>query len=431
MQIKKVDGSIEEVADDYTLKTGESKVEEGAGDGVDEEKEVKENIQKFVRGETAKSLEEQADKLSTILVNKLMAGISEKREKVTPNTPAEKKDKSDDQAIVRKWFAALVNRDRTAMNDIMKAYMGEAGEQNLVQGENLVPPQLVAEVNRFELMYGISRRDMRYLPFSGPGNSRFIPRLSSSVSVFWVDKGGVKPSTKPYFGLVEQTLEKIAAIVPMTEEILEDASINIISLLGELFGEACAMEEDRVFLNGDTGAGDPFMGVIRATGIVPVPMGVGTIDDITADDLNNLIYAVPRAVRDKGKFYLHSTIFSILQKLKTNDGIYIVQSPVGDKPGTIWGRPYELVDILPDNTVTGEGEPIMFYTDLAKTCVYGDKGGMKVKLLDQGIVKSAEESPSDLNLSTQDLVALRIVKRVGYVPVLPAGIAVLQLSTES
>ncbi|XOB41790.1 MAG: phage major capsid protein [Candidatus Nealsonbacteria bacterium] len=451
MKIKKPDGTIVEVADDYTLLEGEEEVkdkgkDEGADESpagtpgddagndagddkdkeTDEEKKVKTGLKTFIRSETVKSLEKELNKISDGLVKKFFDGVTKQRANLIDTKKEVKKD--SDQEVVRKWFSALIRRDSQAMAEIQKGFMGDT---DVTQGGNLVPTQLLAEINRFTEEYGVARRDMRYLPFSGPGNNRWIPALANSVSVYWTAKGEAKTSTKPTFGLVEQTLEKLAAIVPITEEILEDAAINIIALLGELFGEAIAKEEDRVFLNGDTGAGDPYMGAIRAVGIIPVPMGVGVIANITADDLNNLIYAVPRAIRDKGKFYMHSTIFQILQQLKTAQGIYIVQSPVGAKPGSIWNRPYELVDILPDNSVSGEDEPVMFYTDLSKTCVYGDKQGLRVKLLDQAIVKSAEESPSDLNLATQDMVALRIAKRVGYVPVLPAGIAVLQLGAES
>lgn len=439
MKIKKPDGTVEEVADDYELQEGETEVTaepteslaKPEGEESEEEKNVKTGLKTFIRSEAGKAIDKEIDKMSDELVKKFLDGVAEQRAKILTGQPAVKKEKKNDQEMVRKWFGALVHRDYAAMQEVTKSFMGEPGMENLEQGENLVPPQLLAEVNRFTEEYGTARRDMRYLPFSGPGNSRSIPALSNAVSVFWVGKGGVKPSTKPTFGLVTQTLEKIGAIVPITEEILEDAAINIIALLGELFGEAVAKEEDRVFLNGDTGAGDPFMGVIRAIGVIPVSAGIGTLADIDADDLNNLIYAVPKAVRDRGKFYMHSTVFQIIQQLKTTQGIYIVQQPVGDKPGSIWNRPYELVDVLPDSSTTGEGEPILFYTDLSKTCVYGDKQGLRVKLLDQAIVKSAEESPVDLNLAIQDLVALRIVKRVGYVPVLPGGVAVLQLGAES
>jgi len=385
------------------------------------EDEVKDELKTFIRAETISSLEKELDKVSDGLVKKFFDGVAKQRAAVIDGKVAVKK--SSDQELVRNWFNCLIHRDHQGMKAIQKDFLNTDIDE---QGGYLVPPQLVAEVNRFTNEYGVARRDMRYLPFSGAGNERMIPALTNSVSVFWVGEGAAKPSTKPTFKLVTQTLKKIAAIVPMTEEILEDSAINIISLLGELFGEAIAMEEDRVFFTGDTAAGDPYMGILNAPGTVPVSLIGADAANIVADDLLNMIYAVPRAIRDKGKFYMHSTIFRTLQLLRdTVNGGYIVQSPVGDKPGTIWNRPYELVDVLPDSTLTANNTPFMFYTDLSKTCVYGDKAGLKVKLLEEGIVQSAEESPSDLNLATQDMVALRIVKRVGYVPVLPSGIAVL------
>jgi HK97 family phage major capsid protein len=426
MKIRRTDGTEEDVADDYELQEGEVKVEDKKDDESPngEEKKVKEGLKSFIRSETTKSLEKELDKISDGLVKKFFDGVSEQRAKLLDSKANEGK-KRDDQTLTKQWFLSLLHKDYAGMREVMKSYMGEEGQPE--QGENLVPTPLLAEVYKFTEEYGISRRDMRYLPFDGAGNVRDIPALLTSVTAYWVGKGMPKPSTKPTFTLVHQTLEKLAAIVPMTEEILEDAAINIIALLGELFGTAISREEDRVFLNGSIALGDPYDGVIRALGVIPVPMAVSDIFGLTADDLNNMLYVVPSIIRATGKFYMHPTVFSIVQQLKAIDGHYIWQQPAGDKPATIWNRPYELSDVLPDNTVIGEGEPVLFYTDLSKTCVYGDKKGLRIKLLEEGIVSSTDESPTDLNLATQDMVAFRVSKRVGYVPVLPAGISVLVL----
>lgn len=400
----------------------EEKDEEAEEEEDNEEEETKEGLKSFIKEETVSSLESELDKVADRLVSKFRDGVAKQRVKAI-NTKKLPKKTSDEQ-VVRKWFNALLNKDHQTIRSIEKDYL-QTGDDT--QGGYLIPTPLLAEVNRFVSEYGFARREMRYLPFSGPGNERRIPALDSSVSVYWTDEAEAKTSSKPTFKLVTQTLKKLAAITPLTEEILEDSAINLISLLGELFGEAIAEEEDRVFFAGDTGDGDPYNGVINAANVENVDMGAGDdAADIDADDLNNLIYAVPSAVRRKGKFFLESTLFQTLQQLKTDDGHYIVQQPTGDRPATIWNRPFELIDVLPDSTTGSGNNPIMFYTDLSKTCVYGDKGGIKVKLLDQAVVNSAEDSPSELNLATQDMVAVRIVKRVGYVPVLPSGIAVLR-----
>jgi len=436
MNIRDANGTITEVEEGYELKDGETLVEETDKEKEEreakeeaektekeaEEKVVKDDLKSYIKAETVEALEKELDKKSDAIVKKFFDGIEDGRKvAIKTKIPVAK---STDQEVVRKWLGCLLHRDHAGMKLLQKDYLQITDDS---QGGYLVPTALLAEVNRFTEENGIARSDMRYLPFSGPGNTRQIPALASSVSVYWLGEGAAKTSTKPTFSLVDQTLSKLAAITPMTEELLEDSAIDIIKLLGELFGEAVAAEEDRVFLAGDTGAGDPYMGVINAVGIAPILMtAADAAADIDADDLNNLIYGVPRAIRDKGTFYMHSSIFQLIQQLRSvATGEYIVQSPVGTRPGTIWGRPYKLVDVLPDSTAAAGGVPFMFYTDLNKTCVYGDKAGLKVRLLDQGIVSSAETSPSDLNLSTQDMIALRIVKRVGYVPVLPAGIAVL------
>jgi len=387
------------------------------------EEDVKEELKQFIQDETKTSLEKEVDATAEKLINKFFDGVAAQRAKAiqTGKKPA----KANDEQVVRKWFGALMNKDHQTLRSIEKDYLQYTNND---QGGYLVPPALLAEVNRWTETYGIARRDMRYLPFNGPGNERKIPRLASSVAVYWLDEAAGKPSTKPTFELVTQTLKKMAAIVPMTEEILEDSAINLIQLLGELFGEAIAKEEDRVFLAGQT-AGDPYNGILYAAGTVTVTQHTAKKAD-DADDIvekmNRMIYAIPASARPGAKFYMHSTIFSGIQRIKDTDGHYIVQHPVNGAPGRIWEYPYELVDILPDSTTAVGNNKFMFFGNLGRTCVYGDKAGLRVKMLDQAIVSSAEQTPSDLNLATQDMVALRIVKRVGYVPLLPSGVAVLR-----
>jgi len=390
-----------------------------------EEEEIKNNLKSFIKRETENLLEKQIEAKSNDLVKKFLSGVEKQR------IIGKKPKNLSDQQIVKKWFRFLVNKDYQGIREMQKAgYLNYGTETG---GGALVPPQLLAEVNRITEEYGIARQNMRYLPFSGPGNERSIPVLDESVGVYWVKEGGVKKSTKPSFKLVKQTLEKISAIVPLTEELLEDEAIDIIALLGELIGEAMVKEEDRVFFAGSKLAGDPYDGILNYAGVQKVEMkGRTSALEIIPEDLLDLMNAVPTSVRMNGAFYLSTSLFSVLQKQKAQDsGIYIVQSPVGDVPGTIWGKPYVLLDVLPGLDTEEEETPLMLFTDLKKTCVYGDKGNIAVKLLDQGIIESADESPSDLNLATQDMVALRVVKRVGYTPILPKGISVLYTGTSS
>lgn len=439
MKIKKPDGSIVEVDDDYTPEEGEEivdedkeaeKEDEGGGD-EDEEKAVKEDLKKFIKDETIANLDKELDAKSEELVKKFFDGVAKQRKAAIDGRKAPVK-KTSEQELTRKWWNCLVNQDISGARAIQKDYLREGDDAS--GGYLVPPPALMAEINRFTELYGVARREMRYLPFSGPANSRKIPRLGSSVSVYWSSEAGKKSKTKPSFELVTQTLKKIVAIAIYTEELVEDSAIDINALLGELFGEAVAKEEDRVFFAGDTDDGDVYDGILNANGIVPVVMGDGDVAaDIDVDDLIEMKYAVPKEVRQTGKFYGNSAIFKLCEKLKDKNDRYILHDAQNGNAPTLCGRPYEELDILPDDDLVTEETPFLIYTNLKKTCVYGDKGTLRLKLLSEATLDfdDSDESPNNINLAENDMQALRIVKRTGYVPVLPAGIAVLKTGGES
>lgn len=439
MKIKKPDGSIVEVDDDYTPEEGEEivdedkeaeKEDEGGGD-EDEEKAVKEDLKKFIKDETVANLDKELDAKSEELVKKFFDGVAKQRKAAIDGRKAPVK-KTSEQELTRKWWNCLVSQDISGARAIQKDYLREGDDAS--GGYLVPPPALMAEINRFTELYGVARREMRYLPFSGPANSRKIPRLGSAVSVYWESEGGKKKKTKPSFELVTQTLKKIVAIAIYTEELVEDSAIDINALLGELFGEAVAKEEDRVFFAGDTDDGDVYDGILNANGIVPVVMGDGDVAaDIDVDDLIEMKYAVPKEVRQTGKFYGNSAIFKLCEKLKDKNDRYILHDAQNGNAPTLCGRPYEELDILPDDDLVTEETPFLIYTNLKKTCVYGDKGNLRLKLLSEATLDfdDSDESPNNINLAENDMQALRIVKRTGYVPVLPAGIAVLSTGGES
>lgn len=439
MKIKKADGSIVEVDDDYTPEEGEEivdedkeakKEDEGGGD-EDEEKAVKEDLKKFIKDETVANLDKELDAKSEELVKKFFDGVAKQRKAAIDGRKAPVK-KNSEQELTRKWWNCLVNQDISGARAVQKDYLREGDDAS--GGYLVPPPALMAEINRFTEQYGVARREMRYLPFSGPANSRKIPRLGSSVSVYWASEAGKKSKTKPSFELVTQTLKKIVAIAIYTEELVEDSAIDINALLGELFGEAVAKEEDRVFFAGNTNDGDVYNGILNATGIVPVVMGDGDVAaDIDVDDLIEMKYAVPKEVRQTGKFYGNSAIFKLCEKLKDKNNRYILHDAQNGNAPTLCGRPYEELDILPDDDLVTEETPFLIYTNLKKTCVYGDKGTLRLKLLSEATLDfdDSDESPNNINLAENDMQALRIVKRTGYVPVLPSGIAVLKTGGES
>lgn len=384
--------------------------------GLDEE-----GVKALIAQTAQEIVAKKVDEISSQLVSKFLSGAAAMRKKAIDTG---KKAEDQNRDVTRKFLLALVNRDDATL----KALTTSTGDTP--KAGYLIPTELQREILRIAAgEYGIARREMRYLPFSGPGNTRQIPTLATSVSVSWVNEAGAKGAVQPTFGLVNQTLKKLAAIVPLTEELLEDSAINLTQLVAELFAEAIAKAEDEAFFNG---SGSPWTGILKNGSVQIVNMGTGEgFSALTADDLLDMIDKTPSAMLQGAKFYMNRTILSVIRKLKAaTTGEYIYQNPGGGLPATIWNYPVVTCDAFPGITATAASTAFVLFGNLQKTAVFGDKQEMRVMLLDQATITDTD-GVTAINLAQQDMVGIRVVERVGYVLALPTGVTVLKSGAAS
>ena len=383
-----------------------------------------EEVKALVTQSASEVMEKKAGEIADILLGNLKSGIEKARARGASANNEEKGAKEN----TRLFLKALFHGDKAAAQKLSaKALTTDVSgvDPDDAQAGLLIPTELMAEVLRIAQIYGVARANMFYLPFSGPGNSRTIPSLGTSVNVFWTGEGAKKGSTQPKFNIVNQTLKKLTAIVPMTEEILEDSAIDLTSLIGTLLGEAVAKEEDIQFF---TGTGSPWTGVLNNSDVNHVDQASGDVYQLTADDLLDMQDETPAGALPGSKYYLNRKTLSIVRKLKSLTGEYIFQAPAGGLPGTIWDFPYVLSEAFPAPADVQDGDAYILFGNLQKSCVLGDKQQVRVKLLDQATVTDTDGSTS-INLAEQDMIALRMVERVGYVCALPKALTVLKAQT--
>ncbi len=389
---------------------------------IDDDDESKgmdiEEVKALVSASVQDAIAKKVDSISEEIVSKFTAGVASQRAKILKGNEVKKDEKAD--AKTREFMKALFAGEIARAKALTDSTSGASPDD--AQAGLTIPTELRNEVLRIaEKQYGLARRDMFYLPFSGPGNSRNVPALGTSVSVFWTGEGAKKKGTQPKFNLVAQTLKKLAAIVPMTEEILEDSAINLTSLLGQLFAEAIAKEEDIQFF---AGTGAPWTGILNNGSVNIVYQTTGGIAHLTADDLLNMQDATPTGALNGAKYYMHRTVLSVIRKLKDLNGNYIYQNPGQGQPATIWNYPVELSDAFPAAADVVDGSPYILFGNLKQAAIFGDKQQIRAKMLDQATVTDTDDQTA-INLAEQDMVALRIVERVGYVLALPKAVTVL------
>jgi len=395
----------------------EEEEEEGEEEEEEEEEEGEEVIdEKGLQSLIQKQVAEIFERESTDMAEKYASKIKEARKGIH-QTKEIKNIEKDSKEKIADFFKALISGNTKALST-------STDVSDVSKAGYLIPAEFQAEVLRvMHNEYGVARRDMRYLPFTGPGDTRTIPKLGTSVSVNWTNEGGAKTSTQPTFQLVTQTLKKLSAIVPLTEELFEDSAISLIPLLTDLFAEALAKEEDAQFF---AGTGSPWTGILNNGSVQSVTLGsTETFSDLNADDLLDMTAKIAPSMRRNAKYYMHTTVLNVVKKLKDKDDNYIYDRPGGQdaSDGRIWGYPVEVVDVMPAITDTASGKAFVIFGDLKKTCIFGDKQQMRVKVLEEATITDTDGS-TPINLAEQDMIALRIVERVGYVCSLPEQVCV-------
>lgn len=241
------------------------------------------------------------------------------------------------------------------------------------QGGYTVPVEYANEIIKLQRAGSILRRLARIFPMKTL--TRLLPRQLTNVTVTWTDEGAVKTETKPTFSQLTQTAKKLAAIVKMTDELLEDNSVEIDQFIMELIAEAMGLEEDRVGFAGNTGAGDPFMGVLYAVGVNAVLMGGATL---TFDDIVDLIMALNAKYRQGATLVTSTTGLQVIMKIKDAQGRYLWQIPGAGQVPKIWTYPYEISDQLPVNLGAGTNQTPILFGNWKKSLFLSPRGGYEV-----------------------------------------------------
>jgi len=245
------------------------------------------------------------------------------------------------------------------------------------EGGFLVPTEWRATLIQLLETYGVARQGCTVIPMSR--EELVMPKLTSGVQVYWIGEGKTITETQPSFGELKMVAKKMAALVPMTSELLSDTAIAIANLLLTLFAQAIAKEEDRLVFSGNvSGASDPFNGIMYDGDVTNMSMASGATGfaNIDADFLADVVASVSPATSGGAKWYMHRTVFNVMRKLQTqfwksdltsskDTGDYIYSQPQGTDPGTIWGYPYTLVETMPAITASAVSTPFIVFGNLA------------------------------------------------------------------
>ncbi len=252
------------------------------------------------------------------------------------------------------------------------------------------------------------------------GNSITFPadettpwQTSGGIQAYWESEGGLKTQSKP--ALVEKTVKanKIIALVPLTDELLEDAPA-MSSYVNRKAPEKINFRLNDAILNG-SGIGMP-LGILQSPGTVVVAKETSqTADTVNYLNIVKLYAALTPAARIRARWIMNPDIEQQLMTMSfPGTGTAV---PAYMPPGGLSGAPYGT--LLGRPIVSSEASPAL-----------GDQGDIVIgDMANYLTVVKTGGIRSDVSIHLwfdYDITAFRFVLRVGGQPWWNSSIAAFQ-----
>ena len=188
---------------------------------------------------------------------------------------------------------------------------------------------------------------------------RKIPVVASKGTASWVDEEGTIPESDDSFGQVSIGAYKLATMIKVSEELLNDSVFNLESYITQEFARRVGNKEEEAFFTGD-GTGKP-TGILAASNGAQVGVTSASATAITLDEILDLFYSLKAPYRNRATFVMNDATVKAIRKLKDTTGQYLWQPSIqAGTPDTILNRPLYTSAYVP---VIAAG---------AKTVVFGD-----------------------------------------------------------
>jgi HK97 family phage major capsid protein/HK97 family phage prohead protease len=318
---------------------------------------------------------------------------------------------------INTFIRAIVNKDNSVLKDLTGGVDASGGY--------LVPETLQRQVLDLVVeKYGVVRPRAYVIPNLGSKVTKWTT-LTGKPKLTWIEEyvdasneaAAKIPAGQPDFGRLTLTVHDAGLIVPVTNDVLYDANIDLSGLISGLFAEAQAYEEDFQAIQG-TGA--PFTGVFNDANVNTKALELDkVVTDITADDLIDLMAMVPARYANGAIFVASRTVAAVLKQIKDASGRYVFDPA----QNTIFGVPVVESDVMPavtdvDTVDTDNDKPILLFGNLGEIMI-GDYQRMSVALADQASVGG--RSLFEFNES-----AFRVIIRLAMAIRQPKAFAVLK-----
>lgn len=280
------------------------------------------------------------------------------------------------------------------------------------EAEALIQEQLISTIQQDAPKQSIFMQLARKLPNMTSRQTR-MPVLDMLPMAYWVDGDtGFKSTASQAWDNVFLTAAELAVIVPIPEAVVADASFDI---LGEIQPRVMESIGERVDSAVIFGVNKPaswradILTTARQAGNNVSPGASPNYYDLTLGE-NGVIGKVEESGRMVTGAVASLAMRAKLRGIKDNDGRPIFKSDMqGATQYALDGAPM----YFPQNGCFDQKRAQLIVGDFSQA-VYAIRQDVTVKILDQGVIQDPTTKQIVYNLAQQDMIALRVVFRMGW-----------------
>lgn len=244
--------------------------------------------------------------------------------------------------------------------------------------------------------------------FATSSGSHKIPIVSTRGTAAWVDEEGQIPESDDAFGQQLIGAHKIATLIKVSEELLNDSAFDLEGYFATEFARRIGNLEEAAFLTGN-GTAKP-TGILADVGGAEIGVTAASETAITADELIDLFYSLKSPYRKKAIWVLNDSTVRAIRKLKDSNGQYLWHPALNDgEYDTILGKRIFTTPYAPE---LGAGAKSIAFGDFSYYWI-GDRAGITFRRLNERYAETGQ-------------VGFLASKRVDGKLILPEAIKVLQ-----
>jgi len=417
-----------EAADDAEETSEDDSEEESEAESDDEEaeEETSEDEEKAIRNEIVKNLISEMEKPLAETITKTVEARLAKKKVATKVNKAKKEKMSGDIKVkdvevpiyksfngqknialgktdcknLASWIRASVDKDFSTARKLQQELDTKGGlepmnETTNADGGFLVPTILTNILIDIATDMSVVRPRATVLDLSGPGDTFALNQVASLPKTAWNGEQTAKSTTSMTLTQITLTPYKLAAIMSVTLELLQDSATAMIPLITRQLAKAIAREEDTAFMTGN-GTGQP-------TGIDNYTLRSFAAGALNYDDFVRAYYLLPQAYRESGNasWIMNSRTIAASLSLKDSNN-----RPLLVEGGTdaITGRPVRTILGAPILEMNKVASSKIFFGDLSQYYI-GDKMAMRIDTSNEATVAS-------VSAFEKNLTHIRVEERV-------------------